>query len=111
MSQDKVIQEVGEVLAKEIRSDCVGLWTILWEVRQRLPSLSAAEARSTVMIIVRAAIERGLVVPGDFVEARFVPWEASASEALARIDEAWLALGREPNIGDVVWFVAPTLPS
>lgn len=111
MSQARVIEEIGEVLAKEVQTDGVGLWAVLWEVKQRLPSLSPAEARATVLAVVRGAIERGVVVPGEFVEMRFVPWESSPKEVLERIESAWIALRREPNVGEVVWFVARTRPN
>jgi hypothetical protein len=35
--------------------------------------------------------------------------ERFLDESLARIDREWAALGREPNLGDIVWFVAPRL--
>jgi hypothetical protein len=111
MSEAHVIEDIRELLATEVQTDCVGLWTVLWEVKQRLPSLTPEEARTTVLAIVREAIEREMVVPGEFVEMRFVRWEASPKVALDRIEGAWLALGREPNIGEVVWFVAPTRPN
>jgi hypothetical protein len=111
MSQAHLIEEVREILAKEVQTDCVGLWAVLWEVKQRLPSLTPAEARATVLAVVREALEREIVVPGEFVEMRFVPWEASPKEAIERIERAWLALAREPNIGEVVWFIAQSRPT
>ena len=111
MSQAHVIEEVRDVLAKEVQTDCVGLWAVLWEVKQRLPSHTPAEARATVLAVIREALEREIVVPGEFVEMRFVPWKASPKEAMERIESAWLALGKEPNIGEVVWFAAQTRPN
>jgi hypothetical protein len=99
------------VLTREIQTDCVGLWAVLWEVKERLPLLTPAESRKTVLAVVCEALEREVVVPGDFVEMSFVPWEMSPREALERIESAWLALGREPNIGEVVWFAARTQPN
>jgi hypothetical protein len=111
MSQAQVIEEIGKILAEEVQSDCVGLWAVLWEVKQRLPSLTTEQARAAVLAVIREAIERDVIVPGEFVEMRFIPWEVSPMEALERIENAWLALGREPNIGEVVWFVARTRPN
>jgi hypothetical protein len=34
----------------------------------------------------------------------FEPWQLSTEESLARIAREWQALGREPNIGEIVWF-------
>jgi hypothetical protein len=111
MSQAHVIEEIIDVLAKEVQTDCVGLWAVLWEVNQHLPSLTPAEARATVLAVIREALERETVVPGEFVEMSFVPWKASPKEAMERIERAWPVLGKEPNIGEVVWFVAQTRPS
>ena len=112
MRHAQIMEEIGKVFAEEVRTDCVGLWTVLWEVKQRLPALCPEEARARVLAIVREAIERGTVVPGAFVEMRFVPWEGSPNEAVERIEREWLVLlGTEPNIGDVVLFVARTAPS
>jgi hypothetical protein len=111
MSQAHVIEEVRDILAKEVQTDCVGLWAVLWAVKERLPSLTPAEARATVLAVVREALEREIVVPGEFSEMHFVPWEASLKEAMERLESAWLALGREPNLGEVVWFVARARPN
>jgi hypothetical protein len=111
MSQAQAIEEIGKVLAEEVQSDCVGLWAVLWEVKQRLPSLTPAETRATVLAVVREALEREVIVPGEFVGMRFMQWEVSLKDALERIDNAWLALGREPTIGEVVWFMAQARPN
>lgn len=110
MSHSDVIEELQRVLAQEVQSDSVGLWALVWELKQRLPSVPVAEARMTVLAVVGAAIERGNVVPGDFVEMRFVPWGISSHAALERIESAWIALGRDPDIGEIVWFAAATRP-
>ncbi len=35
-------------------------------------------------------------------------WKPCApEEQLARIDAEWAALGRPPDIGDIVWFIGP----
>ena len=99
------------MLAEEVMTDCVGLWSVLWEVKQRLPSLTSAEARTIVLAVVRAALEREVILPVEFVDMHVVPWKASPKEAMERIESAWLALGREPNIGEIVWFIARTRPS
>jgi hypothetical protein len=108
MSKAQIIEEIGKMLADEVQTDCVGLWAVLWEVKQRLPSLTPAEARTTVLSIVREAIEQEVIMPADVVNIRAVPWDASPREALKRIESEWLALGREPTIGEIVWFVART---
>jgi hypothetical protein len=111
MSQAQIIKEIGKMLVDEVQTDCVGLWAVLWEVKQRLPSLTPAEARAAVLSIVREAIEGDVIMPVEFVNMRVVPWDASPKEAMDRIENAWLALGREPTIGEIVWFVTRARPT
>jgi hypothetical protein len=57
--------------------------------------------------IIHKALVEGRVLAGEFVDKQFVQWNVSPAETLARIDRAWSELGREPDLGDIVWFVAP----
>jgi hypothetical protein len=44
-------------------------------------------------------------IPDDHGD--FHPWKTSSEDAYRRIAREWLKLGREPDIGDIVWFTAP----
>jgi hypothetical protein len=90
--------------AYECAEDFVGLWSIVWKVRSVRPGL--AEAREATLEIVRALLDPGQIVAGQMVEERgFVRWHESPNDAVRRIRREWVALGREPNLGDIVWFV------
>ena len=105
------VDEIRRALVEEARGDVVGLWAVLWQVRHGMPLLTAEEAKRTTLAIVHEALEEG-VVAGGFVRrdehtAEFVPWRSLPDEAVARIEREWNALGRDPRLGEVAWFVDP----
>lgn len=58
------------------------------------------------MASVARLLLNGLVLAGDFRDWEFVARTESPETTLRRIEADWTALGREPTIGEVVWFVA-----
>lgn len=113
MSQKK-IAVIKRALVEEAQSDVVGLWAVLWQVKNELPSLSSEEAKAATLEVVRDALGREEIVVGGFgggdtETTSFIPWQMSLTDALQRIEREWGALGREPNLGDIAWFVAPRL--
>jgi len=65
------------------------------------------------MVIQEALVDKSIVA-GEFVDrdehtAIFAVWQLSIDETIARIEREWLALGREPNLGEIAWFVDPHL--
>jgi hypothetical protein len=114
MMKEHSVGEVTRILIEGAQTDTVGLWAVLWEIKQLMPSGSPDEIRRATLTAVRDALAGGHVVAGQFADhdvetVAFSPWNVSADEAVARIDREWAALGREPNLGDIVWFVAPDL--
>jgi hypothetical protein len=104
------LSDVTRILGDEARTDAVGLWA----AKQLVPWASVEELRRATLAAVRDALTEGHVVAGQFVTrdaetVTFSPWGDSADEIVARIDREWLALGRDTNLGDIVWFVAPSL--
>jgi len=103
-------QDVLESLIEECEDDHVGLWAILWPVEVEMGVKEpAAAARATTMRLVRALlVEHGMLAGFPTEDGRgFTPWNLSPDEVIRRIDEEWTALGREPDIGDIVWFTVP----
>ena len=58
--------------------------------------------------LVADLLESGQVLAGfPAADGRgFQSWELSPMQTIERINSEWDKLGREPNIGDVVWFTA-----
>jgi hypothetical protein len=98
--------DVLESLAEECHGDHIGLWEIVNAVRFDLGSTSPVETRALTLRLVRSLLqERGIQVGHPAPDGRhFVPWNLPADLALHRIEEAWSALGREPDIGEIAWF-------
>ena len=85
-----------------------------WEMREHAAALPADEAKEATLTVLRHALLEGRIVPGEFVDqdedtAAFVVWQRSVDETLARIAREWTALGRDPNPGEVVCLVSPSL--
>lgn len=114
MSERSEADAVKRAIVAEAQSDIVGLWAIHWEVRQRMPRLQPRDAKSATLAIVAEVLGERSLVAGEFRDrdeatAVFEPWSLGATESVARISAEWDALGREPNLGDIVWLVDPRL--
>ena len=105
-------EELLASLIEECDDDHLGLWAILWSVRVEMGVEDPATARATTMRLVQALlVEHGMLAGFPTKDWRgFTPWSLSPEEAIRRIDEEWTALGREPNLWEIVWFTAPVCP-
>lgn len=100
--------EVLESLAEECHADHVGLWEIVDAVRSDLGSTSASETRALTLGLVRTLLsDRGMQAGHPAADGRhFVSWNLPPEQAVCRIEREWLALGREPSIGEVAWITS-----
>src|SRR5947209_13482420 len=103
------LEQVREDVLTECADDYFGLWSILWRVRNLTGEADPAVRRRQTLELVRSLLESGRVRAGFPTPdgAGFRPWTLSPAEAVARIAAEWDALGREPNVGDIVWFTTP----
>jgi hypothetical protein len=106
-------QNVLENLAEECQTDHIGLWEIVDAVRNDLGSTNPADIRQQTLRLVRDLLcMRGMQVGHPAPDGRrFIAWALSPDEAVRRIEAEWLALGREPNIGEVAWFTCAEEPA
>jgi hypothetical protein len=114
MSVRAAIEEMKEVLVEEAAIGAVGLWAVLWDVKHQFPGLSPQETKTATLRLVREAVREGRIVAGRVVRdgdvtRTFVPWQLPPDEVVARIEAEWSALGRAPNLGDIVELVSPDL--
>ena len=101
-------------LRDEILRKCVddeeGLWSVIFSVRKHLnlQRPDTSEVRNRTTEILRELLEAGLIQPIQYRSDSGVyePWNLPVSDIIARISAEWDALGREPNPGDIVDFVA-----
>lgn len=99
-------KSIAADVADMARDDWVGLWVILSWVREKLPLESPASLKNVTLAVVRELLAMGLRA-GDspYSPGGFTVWpEQEEDSVIRRIDTEWTALGRDPNIGDIVAF-------
>lgn len=89
----------------ECREDYVGLWSIAWRVK-RCGGIHPDRIFQETMGVVKGLLEQEDIVAGQFQNNLFEVWSFPHDQILARIEAEWRALGREPNLGDIVWFTS-----
>lgn len=104
-----------EFVVEECSDDAMGLWTLLAEVRKRYPAASEQDCREAALGVIADVLRAGDIVAGEFERRgdkyEFMTWALPNAGAVERIRAAWIALGRDPKPGDVVWFASrPLLP-
>jgi hypothetical protein len=88
----------------ECRSDYVGLWSVVRTVKEHVGDKTDL-TNITMALIRKLLVEEGIVA-GNFENHKFCVWQESVDETIHKITLEWQSLGREPTIGDVVWFTA-----
>ena len=84
-------------------------WVSSWEVEgiaaEEGGATEDAANRALSLQAISAAVRRGLMEIGelDAVARGFRPWDASADEALARVEREWPPAGPRANSGEVCW--------
>ncbi len=92
-------------LTRFLEDDYLGLWIVISTVKDVLPHASEEEIKDATLLTVRILLEDSRVMCGEAIEGGgFELWHVGSNSALDRIDAAWRTLGREPTIGEVVWF-------
>ncbi|NUQ78197.1 MAG: hypothetical protein HUU21_32095 [Polyangiaceae bacterium] len=66
-------------------------------------AVTQGEVQRLSLDIIRAVIKEGLMTVGDVTTQGFQAWALSAEESLERIEREWIALGRNPSLGDICW--------
>jgi hypothetical protein len=102
-------EEVLEDLVEEGREDFVGLWEVIRYVREDLEVEDDAEVRRVTLGLAEEMLKRHGMLAG--VPSRdwgdFLAWDLPPDQVIRRIEAEWLALGRDPSLWEVVWFIAP----
>ena len=98
-----MLEQLLDDFLKEAQEDHVGLWAVLWVLKSKFPGNSPNELQSKTISLIERMLERGAVA-GMFVAKSFQPWNDQNPRSVgARIRREWRELGREPDIGDIVW--------
>ncbi len=89
----------------EANCDFVGLWHIASDVEDDLKSTNQQRIRHYVFKIVEGLMALG-VRPGDFDGNSFRFWPGTEAEHLKRIEAEWTAMGKTPNLGQPICWLA-----
>ena len=100
--------ELEKGVLDECFEDVVGLWSVIWDVRNRMPNAGDREIRRIAMKIVGDLIASGQIWAGHPTSdgRGFIYWDMAPGAVIKKISDEWDKLGREPNVGEVVWFTA-----
>lgn len=106
MSDQHKVQDAQRGWVRDASSSDLGLWWLAADIRELRPGAPENEVRLETLRAVRPLLTSGALravhlLPGG----SFEPWEGSVEEQLARMDAEWAALGRPPDLGDIVWFI------
>jgi hypothetical protein len=103
------VEETLEGFVEEGRDDYVGLWEIVRAVREDFGVQDDGEVKRTSLGLIQQLLcHYGMSAGVPTPDGRgFVPWPLSTDETLRRIETEWVALGRDPDIWEIVWFVTP----
>ena len=97
--------DVIERILTECDDDYVGLWVIYRQIREaRFRNPKEATLDLLGFFLWSERLEAG--VPD--AQGGWIPWKDNPGQAIDRIKSAWNALGRDPGMGDIVWFTSPT---
>jgi hypothetical protein len=100
--------ELEKGVLDECYDDVVGLWSVIWDVRYRMPKASDSEIRSVAMRIIVDLLSSQKIWAGHPTSdgRGFVYWDMSPMAAVKKISDEWDRLSQEPNVGEIVWFTA-----
>jgi len=96
---------ITEQIIAECRDDYVGLWSIVRRIRNAGMSENVKAIETTLALLTELLTQRRIIV-GQFVDHEFREWKMNPEEVVVKIQREWTELGRDPNIGEIAWFVA-----
>jgi hypothetical protein len=100
------LKNIVDELEAESAVDFVGLWEVIKLAKEAANDEGGQEVRQLAFELLRMMLSRGF--RAGFISktgTSFEPWPNQEAEAvLHRISAEWSALGRDPSIGDIVWF-------
>ena len=93
---------VAALIGRELDDDYVGLWVIPWHIRRKIDPVDDQQVRLVARAVLEGLSESGVelgTVSDD--SAVFTAWPGH--DGVERVLREWVALGRDPNIGEVAW--------
>lgn len=91
-----------QLILDHCADDYTGLWLAVTELR--LATGGAIDFRR-ILEILYGLLNSGMLQAGiPTADGGFEPWLLPPEEVMARIEEEWKRLGRDPDLGEIVWF-------
>ncbi len=86
--------------------DHLGLWFAMTPVENVFEKANSDEIRRRTLEILYDLLKLDLIQAGFPAEdgRSFKTWGLSPDETIQRINQEWDVLGRDPTIGEIVWF-------
>ena len=108
MDTSKVNALQAQWIAEASDSD-LGLWWLARDVQENLDrDASDDDTRTWTLRLLQPLLRNGAITAVDLLPGGgFVPWRGNVEEQIERIDAEWRALGRQPALGEIVWFIGP----
>jgi hypothetical protein len=93
----------------ECRNDDVSLWSVIWTATYLMPEADDDTRRQLSLDVIQELLQDGLIVAGIPKPdgQGFDRWDLSVPETMDRITRELAELGREPDVGEIVWFTTP----
>lgn len=103
------LETIRDDLISECRDDFVGIWSVLWQVKNRIGTQDPLELQRLTLELIHDLLETRTVQAGTFGPGgkQFRSWNVPPEQAVDAIKQEWDALGREPNIGDIAYLTTP----
>jgi hypothetical protein len=103
----KSIEQISNEFLSECHDDYVGLWSLIWTIENKVGETNPQRARALTISLITDLLKEGLIKAGmPNANGEFEEWPGTPGELVKRIEREWDQLGREPNIGEIVWFTA-----
>jgi hypothetical protein len=110
------MSSIGAMLDELVRrgvDDWIGAWEVA-DIVQSIAPGATGEISKLALQVIQEALVRSLVEIGDVVgtgshpvygyeSCSFRPWALPVEAAMERVKREWLALGRNPTLGEVCW--------
>jgi len=98
-----------EAIKKEVLEECeedhVGVWNVVRDVKQYMPKADETTVKETTISVLEELLQERKIAAGyPTKEGTFVVWEVPTTNVIDHIKAVWKCLGREPKMGEAVWF-------
>jgi hypothetical protein len=99
---DRLLQEI----IVECEEDHVGLWSVVHGVHWELSEKDPIKVKQLTMKLVEGMLNHPGMAAGFPTDdgKGFTPWSLTKGEILSRVNHEWDIMGREPTLGEIVWF-------